>query len=180
MDIKTAKKLLNNLLACKDDLKGLIHNLRRAIAIDAAWPGVFSKGLVRCHLYGYDNDLRAGLYVTLAGGEIEEKILIVSEFPPELVDFFLYHDISLRYAQKKALKKVLLNINKANRSDLLKIKKQLRQDNKEDSLRLFNAAWRSILEFSRGSEIDDLQGLYNQIVSEKINNPKSSFYIYGK
>ena len=58
-------------------------------------------------------------------------------------------------------------------------KKQFRQENKQDSESLFNAAWRKILYFNRHSEIDDLQGLYDSIVSEMVNNPKSKFYIYG-
>ena len=58
-------------------------------------------------------------------------------------------------------------------------KKQLREQNKRDSESLFNAAWRKVLCFNRHSEIDDLQGLYDCIVSELVNNPKSRFYIYG-
>jgi hypothetical protein len=48
-----------------------------------------------------------------------------------------------------------------------------------DRKELFEAAWRKILWFNRNSEIDDLFGLYDQIVSEFVNNPKSRFYIYG-
>ena len=58
-------------------------------------------------------------------------------------------------------------------------KKQFRQENKQDGESLFNAAWRVILNFEKGSEIDDLQGLYDTIVSEKVNDPKSKFFIYG-
>ena len=58
-------------------------------------------------------------------------------------------------------------------------KKKFREQNKTDSESLFNAAWRVILNFEKGSEIDDLQGLYDTIVSEKVNDPKSKFYIYG-
>ena len=61
----------------------------------------------------------------------------------------------------------------------MKTKKQFRQENKKDSESLFNAAWSDILYFSRNSEIDDLQGLYDSIVSEKVNNPRSKFFIYG-
>ena len=59
------------------------------------------------------------------------------------------------------------------------IQKQLRLNNSQDSNRLFNATWRTIREFNANSEIDDLQGLYDSIVSQKVNNPDSPFYIYG-
>ena len=59
------------------------------------------------------------------------------------------------------------------------IQKQLRLNNSQDSNRLFNATWRTIREFNTNSEIDDLQGLYDSIVSQKVNNPDSPFYIYG-
>ena len=58
-------------------------------------------------------------------------------------------------------------------------KKKFREQNKTDSESLFNAAWRVILNFEKCSQIDDLQGLYDTIVSEKVNDPKSKFYIYG-
>lgn len=61
----------------------------------------------------------------------------------------------------------------------LKAQTELRLANSQDSNRLFNAAWRSIKMFNQNSEIDDLQGLYDTIVSEKVNNSKSPFYIYG-
>jgi hypothetical protein len=73
-----------------------------------------------------------------------------------------------------------LDINTADKSELLKIKKHLRKRNKTDYMRLFNAVWRDILAFKRASQIDDLQGLYDQLVSEKVNNSRSSFWIYGK
>ena len=59
------------------------------------------------------------------------------------------------------------------------VQSKLRLNNSQDSNRLFNAAWRKIKWFNENSEIDDLQGLYDTIVSEKVNNPKSPFYIYG-
>jgi len=58
-------------------------------------------------------------------------------------------------------------------------KATLRKRDRESSAALFNAVWRKILWFNRNSEIDDLFGLYDQIVSEIVNNPKSKFYIYG-
>jgi len=59
------------------------------------------------------------------------------------------------------------------------VQSKLRLNNSQDSNRLFNAAWRKIKWFNENSEIDDLQGLYDTIVSEKVNNSKSPFYIYG-
>ena len=50
---------------------------------------------------------------------------------------------------------------------------------KDDSSDLFNYAWRKIRWFAGHSEIDDLDGLYETIVSEAVNNPRSRFYIYG-
>ena len=58
-------------------------------------------------------------------------------------------------------------------------REKLRVDNITDSYKLFKAVWRDILRFNRDSEIDDLQGLYDLFVSEKVNNPRSVFYIYG-
>ena len=59
------------------------------------------------------------------------------------------------------------------------VQSKLRLNNSQDSNRLFNAVWRKIKWFNENSEIDDLQGLYDTIVSEKVNNPKSPFYMYG-
>ena len=61
----------------------------------------------------------------------------------------------------------------------LETQKKLRLANSQDSNRLFNAVWRSIKMFNQNSEIDDLQGLYDIFVSERVNNSKSPFYIYG-
>jgi len=48
---------------------------------------------------------------------------------------------------------------------------------------LFEACWRDYLYFVRNSEtpdnINDVMRILDQIVSEKVNNPKSRFYIYG-
>lgn len=59
------------------------------------------------------------------------------------------------------------------------IQRKLRLTNSQDSNRLFNAAWRSIKLFNQNSEIDDLQALYEIIVSGKVNDSRSPFYIYG-
>ena len=56
---------------------------------------------------------------------------------------------------------------------------QLRKDNCSDTNRLFNAVWRKIKRFNQHSEIDDLQGLYDTMVSGLVNNSKSTFYMYG-
>jgi len=58
-------------------------------------------------------------------------------------------------------------------------KQELRKNNKQDREQLFNAAWRKILAFDKESEIDDLQGLYDMVVAELVNNPRSKYYIYG-
>lgn len=59
------------------------------------------------------------------------------------------------------------------------VKSELRRANKQDSESLFNSVWNRIKWFNAKSEIDDLQGLYNSIASEKVNNTRSKFYIYG-
>ena len=58
-------------------------------------------------------------------------------------------------------------------------KQELRNNNSTDSQRLFRAAWRKILAFNRDADIDDIQGLYEIIVAEMVNNPSSRFYMYG-
>jgi len=59
-------------------------------------------------------------------------------------------------------------------------KKELRAVKSIDCDRLFNAVWRDILQFNRDCDVDDIEALYEQIASSKVNNPKSSFYLYGK
>jgi hypothetical protein len=52
---------------------------------------------------------------------------------------------------------------------------------KGDSARLFNACIKDMQRFLADSgQIDDLEGLYSSIASEKVNNPRSSFFIYGR
>ena len=61
------------------------------------------------------------------------------------------------------------------------LKKQLKQDVR-DSDALFEACWREVMIFAKQSDIYDnnhLKELYNSIVSQKVNNPRSRFYIYG-
>lgn len=51
------------------------------------------------------------------------------------------------------------------------------------SERLFAACWRDLLRYRRHTEIDtqaDADRWLDQIAGEKVNNPKSSFYIHGK
>ncbi len=58
-------------------------------------------------------------------------------------------------------------------------KRELRANNKRDSNRLFNAVWRAILQFNQDCGVDDIQALYDQMVSNRVNDSKSIFYIYG-
>ena len=49
---------------------------------------------------------------------------------------------------------------------------------------LFNACWRTYTEYLNGAIDDptcqeDINGWLEQIASEKVNNSKSRFYIYG-
>ena len=48
-----------------------------------------------------------------------------------------------------------------------------------DKTTLFNACWNKVCWFARNSEIDDLPALYESFVSEKVNNPRSRFYMHG-
>ena len=48
-----------------------------------------------------------------------------------------------------------------------------------DSPALFNDVWQELLWFDSQSEIDDLPALYDSIVSNKVNDSNSKFYIYG-
>lgn len=60
-----------------------------------------------------------------------------------------------------------------------KARAQLKALHPGESYRLFNAVWKDIREFNQHCDIDDLPALYDQIVSSKVNNSNSSFYIYG-
>lgn len=65
--------------------------------------------------------------------------------------------------------------------EVTKLKSRLRKAVK-DRPALFDSCWRDVLQFARQSDIHDyshLKDLYNNIVSYKVNNPKSKFYIYG-
>ena len=59
-------------------------------------------------------------------------------------------------------------------------RQNLRSAYPEDSDALFNAVWREVRSFARHSDIADLDGLYDTIVSNKVNNPRSRFYMFGK
>ncbi len=48
------------------------------------------------------------------------------------------------------------------------------------SNRLFEACWREALKYKRLYLEEISEELLEQIASEKVNNPKSSFFIYGK
>lgn len=62
--------------------------------------------------------------------------------------------------------------------------KKLARINFDGSQELFNACWRQYMTWLNGA-IDDPKALsdvinwLDQIASEKVNNPKSRFYIYG-
>lgn len=54
-----------------------------------------------------------------------------------------------------------------------------------DSERLFNACWQQLVRFSQQGAInwpatvEELDGWLDSIAAEKVNNPRSKFYIYG-
>lgn len=53
------------------------------------------------------------------------------------------------------------------------------------SERLFNACWRQYRAYVNGAtadpqNIDDVTGWINSIASEKVNDSRSTFYIYGR
>lgn len=51
---------------------------------------------------------------------------------------------------------------------------------KGDTISIFNAVIRDMQKFLQGcGEIDDLEGLYQSIASEKVNDINSRFYLYG-
>ena len=58
-------------------------------------------------------------------------------------------------------------------------KREFRKTHRQDRDKLFNAAWRDIVNFAKNRNIDDIDALYEEIVSSKVNNPRSQFYIYG-
>ncbi len=58
-------------------------------------------------------------------------------------------------------------------------KSKLRSHNMNDSTKLFNAAWRQILVLKQNCGVDDLQATYEEVVTNKVNDPRSIFYIYG-
>ena len=49
----------------------------------------------------------------------------------------------------------------------------------EGSARFFEACWRELNTLGQ-DYFDDSRAALEQIASEKVNNPRSSFYIYGK
>ena len=61
------------------------------------------------------------------------------------------------------------------------LKSRLRKD-VDDRPVLFDACWKEVMRFANQGDIVDyehLKELYNSIASEKVNNPRSKFYIYG-
>jgi hypothetical protein len=63
--------------------------------------------------------------------------------------------------------------------------KRVSKNRFDGSERLFNACWKQYREYLAGSiedpqSIEDVTGWLETIASEKVNNPDSTFYIYGK
>jgi hypothetical protein len=61
------------------------------------------------------------------------------------------------------------------------LKNRLRKD-VGDRPALFDACWRMIMKFANQGDISDyqhLRALYDSIASEKVNNPRSKFYMHG-
>lgn len=68
------------------------------------------------------------------------------------------------------------------REQVKKLRPRLRRDFAEDSEGLFNSAWKEILSYASNAEVLDYQymkDLYAGIISNKVNNPRSKFYMYG-
>jgi len=65
------------------------------------------------------------------------------------------------------------------------LKKSIRKEFTDSNNRLFDAAWRQLATWVRQGAIDDptceadIINWIDQIISEKVNNPRSRFYIYG-
>ena len=49
----------------------------------------------------------------------------------------------------------------------------------EGSDRLFRACWRMLAQFSPTDDVNVME-ILDSVASEKVNNPRSSFYIYGE
>jgi len=52
---------------------------------------------------------------------------------------------------------------------------------KDTSWDLFSSAWRQAMSYRSSTEVNDVTvvDLLNSIISEKVNNSRSKFYIYG-
>jgi hypothetical protein len=60
------------------------------------------------------------------------------------------------------------------------VRKELRKANPSDSDRLFNAVIKRMQWFySETGQIDDIHAFYNHEAGSKVNNSRSSFYLYG-
>jgi len=67
------------------------------------------------------------------------------------------------------------------RAEVTKLKPRLRKA-VGDRPALFEACWKDVLMFARQGDIVDymhLKDLYNSIASQKVNNSRSKFYMYG-
>lgn len=71
-----------------------------------------------------------------------------------------------------------------NKKEVIKLKNKIRQRFTDTSDNLFNNAWKEYIRYLNGSidNPNDEEDIYNwidNIISEKVNNPKSKYYIYG-
>jgi len=58
-------------------------------------------------------------------------------------------------------------------------KQEMRNHYPRERQSLFNAAWRRYRAFRNDADIDDPVALFEQIISQLVNDSKSQFYIYG-
>jgi len=68
--------------------------------------------------------------------------------------------------------------------DEVKKARKASRENFEGSNSLFSACWRQYLGYLHGAtdnpeSQDDIDSWLDSIASEKVNNPRSTFYIYG-
>ncbi len=59
-------------------------------------------------------------------------------------------------------------------------KQAIRKKFSDSSNALFNAAWRMMLKFENdGGVVDDQEAFIDWAIGKLVNNPNSTFYIYG-
>ena len=81
----------------------------------------------------------------------------------------------------KSFKEYLAECNGNNRKAWAKMREDLRDGAaKNDRRELFAAVMKRMSWFlNQTGSIDDCQGLYAEIASQKVNNYRSKFYLYG-